>query len=191
LDNILQKEQQAQWREIFQFAVVEITGEKMASKLLADSVASQNSLLEFHSRCAAWAGMKPSRGLEIRIGQAAFRIFLRRMALKAGFFLPEVKILPARRKIPFCFKLLADQAENAFNLKINYLETGFSYQLTFLGSLPVLHALKEVSFLVVGFLKEYLSWVDGGKAYSVIQADVLHDENQSCVFQIQKTALDG
>ncbi|MBA4421164.1 MAG: hypothetical protein C0391_08445 [Anaerolinea sp.] len=178
------------WLQILQIAVVEITGEKSAPILMPNAPLKSSTLTELHTRLERMMGASACRGVEIRIGQAAFHIFLSRMAEDFGFFLPEIKFLPVKRKIMAGLQLLAEEYLRLTGERMSVLETEDAYEVTIPPAVKEIPSIYTGCPLLIGFLKEYVIWAGGGKFYQILEKSCCVDGNRTCVFHIRKVPLD-
>lgn len=135
-------------------------------------------------------GASACRGVEIRIGQAAFHLFLSRMAEDFGFFLPEIKFLPVNRKIMAGLRLLADEYLLVTGERMSVQETENAYELTIHRAVGETISIYKGGPLLIGFLKEYMAWVGAGKIYEILEKGCCVESSQACVFHIHKVPLD-
>jgi|GEM_PF-4344134 len=136
------------------------------------------------------AGSLACRGFEDRIGQALFRGFLRKAAEPLGFFKPEILYQPVRKKALIGLRLICAEYERLTGVDIQIKEQAARFQLILPVSRDSHQSCPLPCPILVGFLKEFMSWCGGGRHFLVEETSCLTAGNTACSFSIHTTPLD-
>lgn len=178
------------WLPIINESIHEILGEVQAAQIIPVPDREHQTLSEIHSRLNDYFGEPVSNGIEQRIGEAGFRIFLSHLGEQSGFFAANYKFLPVRQKFIAGLNLLAGLYRENLDEDAIVLETEQAYQLR-LGGNPgiTVHQYRGCEF-IKGFLREFGSWAGCGKVFQVDDVECREDGFAQCVYNITKVPLE-
>lgn len=175
--------------DILWTALVEILGENEAGSLKGLRERSSISLTELHQQLNTKFDHPCCNGIEQRIGQACFRIFVKRMGGDVGFFESTFKLLPFKRKVSTGLGLLAEIYQVNFKEAARFNEEDSGYKLM-IGNPKGINRQYYGCDLIQGFLREYMSWAGSGKVYELNEIECRQNGHEVCIYQIGKVPLE-
>ncbi len=109
-------------------------------------------------------GARPGRGLILRIGGAGFKYGLREFGPELGLTDLAFRLLPLNRRSAFLVRALAEPINQVYPGSVQVVETEgrFSWEVSRCAAADVLDG-GQLESLLVGFLREAMYWVSGGK----------------------------
>ena len=183
--------ERSQLNDILHMALIEILGEKQTLDFLGQDGTIAISIPNLHEQLIKAYGIPSSRGIEHRVGEACFRHFLKKMGFELGFFTPDFKLFPIKKKVLTGIHTMSEVYGRNFNDRIQLLDIGPTYQLKVGNN----HSLTEPAVcngcgLVTGFMKEFMAWLGNGKVYEVTENECRREGYGYCIFNIGKVPLD-
>jgi predicted hydrocarbon binding protein len=178
------------WSSIIQNSIVEILGEDQAA--LVNNLKNQNqiSIENIHNRLEELIGDISATGIEQRIGEAGFRVFLSKLGDDTGLFASTIKFLPVRQKFIAGLKILAGLYLEQMKEDAVVLETAQAYQIRLGGDPVIIGQHFPGCTFVTGFLKEYGAWAGCGKVFQVNEVECRRQGFSHCVYNISKIPLE-
>lgn len=177
------------WLDLAVQAILEILGPRDFTGVSVKSGAPLD-LAGSHLALEKVAGSLACRGLEDRIGQALFRGFLRNAAEPLGFFIPEVLYQPFRKKAIIGLRLICAEYTRLTGVDVQIKEQAARIQLILPGSYDPQQPYPLPCPILVGFMKEFMSWCGGGRNYLVEETSCRAAGNTTCTFTIHTNPLD-
>ncbi|MBN2501884.1 MAG: hypothetical protein JXB38_13975 [Anaerolineales bacterium] len=111
-------------------------------------------------------GARPGRGLILRIGGAGFKYGLREFGPELGLTDLAFRLLPLKRRSAFLVKALAEPANQVYPGRVQVVEADgrFLWQVSRCDAAEAAGLDSgQLESLLVGFLREAMYWVSGGK----------------------------
>lgn len=176
---------------ILHISLLEILGETQTQEFLGQNYEIPVSPSTLHNSLVNTFGALSSSGIEHRIGQAFFRHFIKWMGSDLGFFQSSYKLLPVKNKIIIGFKILSDLYARIFEDKLRIAEDESGYQLQVGNEFPPSDRITYYGCnFIIGFLKEFMSWMGNGKVYAVNEKECRIKGSAFCIFIIGKVPLE-
>ena len=155
-------------------------------------VISNTDLLKLRNICVDLYGDLSTRGIAFRSGQSAFHYFLKEFADQAGFEELDFRLLPLKKRIFTGMQSIAAivQQDCGLEAKITQEEKKWIVEIASCGSEGRKVDQDVTCGLILGFLKEYLGWISGGKSYFFQETACREIGKTACVFDIAQNPID-
>jgi hypothetical protein len=160
--------------------------QELQISLLPDEMAVCTRLLE-----TAY-GSAGGRGLALRIGRAAFKYALNCFGDDHGLRSLEFRLLPAQRRLETGLRILSQMIteETGDRITIENEPDCWVWRQVSLAPNHKAPSGEKACYIQIGLLQEFLSWAGGGRFHKVVETSCRAAGNDSCLFRIDKKALD-
>lgn len=137
-------------------------------------------------------GQKELQGLMVRSGRASCKFFVKEYGSSMNVTSMEYRLLPSKKRIMTGLQAAAKQWSELFTAKISVVDQGDSWfwQETELKMEKSSDKVSQNCYFTIGLLQEYLSWMSGGKVFSVKKCDLLGQEQVISSLKINKQPID-
>jgi predicted hydrocarbon binding protein len=136
-------------------------------------------------------GFQGGRGIALRVGRACFKYGLRDYGTLLGVTEPAFRLLPFPARLQAGARSFAAMFNNQTDQRVR-VEEKEGKLFWFIERCPLCWQRQTsgpVCHLAVGLLQESLSWLSGGKIFSVEEFACVASGDKACIFVVNQTPL--
>jgi hypothetical protein len=137
-------------------------------------------------------GQKGMQGLMVRSGRASCKFFVKEYGSSMKVTSMEYRLLPSKKRLMIGLQAAAGLWSELFTAKISVVDQGdyWVWQETEPEKKNSCPHLSQNCYFTIGLIQEYLSWMSGGKVFSVKKADPRVQEQVISCLRINKQPID-
>lgn len=148
------------------------------------------AVYKLQSVCTARYGRLSARGMALRSGQSSFTYFLKKFGQQAGFEELDFRLLSPKKRIFSGLRTIAQIFAEQCGVPIHTANEANQWVLE-VGTAEGCSPQDEIPCgFILGLLKEYMTWISGGKLYAVQETTCRESGSPVCRFVIDQRPLD-